>query len=80
VKGEGDKYDNFCLYFHPDNHGRNMLNVLPDFFTTGTVEIDSIKVNGVPRASFTPSNFQLELNDDELGAQVVVEFKPKWVD
>jgi hypothetical protein len=78
VKGEGDKYDNFCLYFHPDNHGRNMLNVLPDFFAPGTVEIDSIRVNGVTRASFTPSHFQLELNDDELGSQVVVEFRPKW--
>ncbi len=78
VKGEGDKYDNFCLYFHPDKNGRTMLNVLPDFFAPGTVEIDSIKVNGVPRASFTPSNFQLELADDELGAQIVVEFKPKW--
>ena len=44
-----------------------MLNVLPDFFAPGTMEIASIKVNGIPRASFSPSNYQIELDDDELG-------------
>ena len=53
-----------------------MLNVLPDFFAPGTMEIASIKVNGIPRASFSPSNYQLQLDDDELGSQVVVEFRP----
>ena len=53
-----------------------MLNVLPDFYAPGTIEIASIKVNGVPRDSFSPSNFQVELDENELGSQVVVEFRP----
>jgi mannose/cellobiose epimerase-like protein (N-acyl-D-glucosamine 2-epimerase family) len=74
VKKEGS---NFCLYFCPEKTcGRTMLNVLPDFFAPGTMEIASIKVNGIPRGSFSPSNFQLQLDDNELGSQVVVEFRP----
>jgi hypothetical protein len=51
--------------------------VLPDFMPPGAVEVTSIRVNGVPRASFNPENFQIELDREELGSEIVVEFSPK---
>lgn len=69
--------DNFCLFFWPDKEsGYNTLNVLPDFYEPGALEITNITVNGVPRTSFSKDNFQIELADDELGSRVVVEFRP----
>jgi mannose/cellobiose epimerase-like protein (N-acyl-D-glucosamine 2-epimerase family) len=77
VKGTSTDDANFCLFFFPEKKSCcTTFNVLPDFFAPGTLEIASIKVNGVPRASFSPENFQLELAEDELGSQVVVEFRP----
>jgi len=68
---------NFCLFFYPDKRkGDTTLNVLPDFYAPGTVKITGIKVNGVPRASFSPDSFKIELTHEELGSQVVVEFRP----
>lgn len=68
---------NFCLFFRPDEDcPHTTLNVLPDFLPPGAVRIASITVNGVPRTSFSPDNFQIELEDDDLGSQVVVEFCP----
>ncbi|MFZ1895543.1 MAG: hypothetical protein WAU59_15930, partial [Rhodoplanes sp.] len=69
---------NFCLFFQPDKDARHLtLNVLPDFMPPGAVEVTSIRVNGVPRASFNPENFQIELAREELGSEIVVEFCPK---
>ena len=65
-----------CFSIRIRNAAAPSLNVLPDFYAPGTVEIASIKVNGIPRASFSPDNFQVELAEDELGSQVVVEFRP----
>jgi mannose/cellobiose epimerase-like protein (N-acyl-D-glucosamine 2-epimerase family) len=77
VKGKVTYSSNFCLHFFPDAKcGCTSLNVLPDFYAPGTVQIIGITVNGVPRASFSPDNFQVELAEDELGSQVVVEFRP----
>ena len=77
VKPKSSKEANFCLFFYPDKEcGRTVLNVLPDFYAPGTIEIASINVNGIPRESFSPSNFQMELAKHELGTQVVVEFRP----
>jgi hypothetical protein len=68
----------FCLFFRPDQDTRHTtLNVLPDFVPPNSLEIISITVNGVPRTSFSPDNFQIELHRHELGAQVIVEFIPK---
>jgi hypothetical protein len=68
---------NFCLFFRPDKGARHTtLNVLPDFLPPGAVQIRNITVNGVPRNNFNPSNFQVELEEHELGAQVIVEFCP----
>lgn len=68
---------NFCLFFRPDPGARHTtLNVLPDFLPPGAVQIHSITVNGVQRANFNPENFQIELEEHELGAQVIVEFWP----
>lgn len=70
--------NNFCLFFYPNKEaGYTTLNVLPDFYAPDTLEIANITVNGVPRASFSPTNFQVELTESELGARVVVEFRPR---
>ena len=77
VKSKNTTDSNFCLYFYPDAQcGCTSLNVLPDFYAPGTVEIAGITVNGIPRTSFSSDNFRLELGADELGSQVVVEFRP----
>lgn len=69
---------NFCLFFCPDKKTERItLNVLPDFYAPDTIEIAGITVNGVPRDNFARENFQIELDDTELGSPVVVEFHPK---
>jgi mannose/cellobiose epimerase-like protein (N-acyl-D-glucosamine 2-epimerase family) len=77
VKGKDTTDSNFCLYFCPDAKcGCTSLNVFPDFYAPGTVQISRITVNGISRTSFSPDNCRLELAEDELGSQVVVEFRP----
>jgi mannose/cellobiose epimerase-like protein (N-acyl-D-glucosamine 2-epimerase family) len=77
VKAKTDEDAVFCLFFYPDKEsGCTTLNVLPDFFAPNTVEIAGITVNGIRRVSFSPNDFQVELHEDELGSQVVVEFRP----
>lgn len=69
---------NFCVFFRPDPaSGRTTINVLPDFFAPDALEVASITVNGVPRPSFAPDNFQVQLEEGELGSLVVVEFRPR---
>lgn len=69
---------NFCLFFCPDvKTGRDTLNVLPDFYAPDTIEIAGISVNGVPRGNFAEQNFQIDLEEEELGSPIVVEFRPK---
>lgn len=77
ASGYGAYGSNFCLFFCPEETPhRKTFNALPDFYAPGTIEIASIKVNGIPRSSFSASNFQIELDEDEFGSQVVVEFRP----
>lgn len=67
----------FCLFFRPDARCvHTTLNVLPDFLPPGVVEIASITVGGVPRTNFDRTNFQIELEREELGTRVTVEFRP----
>ena len=68
---------NFCLFFQPDKPRHTTLNVLPDFVRPGALEIMSVRVNGVPRSNFDPENFQIELDREELGSEIIVEFCPK---
>lgn len=77
VKDKEPDKSNFCLFFCPDKDTCcTTLNVLPDFFAPGSVEIAGIKVNGIPRTSFSPDNFQVQLDRAEFGSQIVVEFRP----
>lgn len=76
VKEKSDEHARFCLFFYPDREsGCSTLNVLPDFFAPGMLEIARVTVNGVPKQNFDPGNFHVELDRDELGSQVVVEFR-----
>ena len=70
--------ESFCLYFKPDAKSRRLsINVLPDFFKPGTLEIKRITIDGIERASIDPDNFQIELSKEEIGAEIVVEFAPR---
>lgn len=67
--------NNFCLYFRPDPKcQQRTINVLPDFVTPKRLRIKGISVNGVPRSTVNPVNFQIELRDGELGSELAVEF------
>jgi hypothetical protein len=69
---------NFCLFFRPDpGCPHRTLNVLPDFLPPHAVEIASITIDGVKRTSFAKDNFQIELEKEEMGSQVIVEFYPR---
>ena len=69
-------YNHFCIYFKPDkNSGQKSINVLPDFFKPGDVEIVNVTVNGIKKTNFKKDNFQLQLDDKEAGAKIMVEFK-----
>lgn len=66
----------FCLFFklNPDS-GAKAINVLPDFIKAKSVKIKSVTINGIERPIVEPNNFQIELSESELGAEVVVEFE-----
>jgi mannose/cellobiose epimerase-like protein (N-acyl-D-glucosamine 2-epimerase family) len=67
---------NFVLYFKPsaDFCRQRSLNVLPDFLPAGQVKIKSVTVGGLQRSGTMPSNFQINLEEEELGSMVKVEF------
>ena len=70
--------EHYCLYFKPDPNSRlKSINVLPDFFKPGEVELRRITVNGVKRSSVDHDNFQIPLDDNDLGGFVAVEFRTK---
>jgi mannose/cellobiose epimerase-like protein (N-acyl-D-glucosamine 2-epimerase family) len=70
--------DSFCLYFKPDKQsGLRSINVLPDFFKPGDIEVAGISVNGVKRPVVAPNNFQIPLSESELGSEVVVTLCPR---
>jgi len=69
---------NFCLFFRPNHDApHTTLNVLPDFLPPHAVELASITVNGIRHTNFARDNFQIELEQHELGTTVVVEFQPR---
>jgi len=51
------------------------LNVLPDFLTPGSVEIEAVVVNGVPREHVEKDFFQIPLDESDLSSEIVVRFK-----
>jgi len=66
----------FCLYFWPAERSQiQSLNVLPDFMSPGVLDITSIKVNGKERKFMAQEDFQIPLQPDELGKEIVVSFR-----
>jgi len=66
----------FCLYFRPSpSCEMRSLNVLPDFLTPGSVEIEAVVVNGVPREHVEKDFFQIPLDESDLSSEIVVRFK-----
>jgi mannose/cellobiose epimerase-like protein (N-acyl-D-glucosamine 2-epimerase family) len=78
----GNKDDNnFCLYFKlSGNRDQQSINVLPDFFPPGALEIRSVRIDGIDCTDevrpHDPDNFQIELGADLAcrEAEIVVEF------
>lgn len=78
------KKEPFCLYFKPNKSCRQRsINLLPDFFRPGDLEVTRISIDGSDLTNLDNDNFRLELSDKqfELGseAEIVVEFTPKRV-
>jgi len=70
--------DNFCLYFKPcANSGFRSINVAPDGIKPGTVEIESVTVQGRPHEDFVPDRFQVQLQEHQVGSDIVVRYKTK---
>jgi hypothetical protein len=68
----------FCMYFRPDRASRmRSINVLPDFMAPGTVSVEEVTVDGIPRPHADPNYFQVELTDSDLGANIVVRFRAR---
>lgn len=67
----------FCLFFKLNRDAEaKSINVLPDFMKAKSVEVKRVTVNGIDRTTVDPDNFQIELNESEIGAAVIVEFQP----
>ncbi len=82
--GESSSHNNFSLYFRPERGNRQLsINVLPDFFAPGEIEVIRVSVRGIDRPDLaakarnydSPTPFQIELRDEELGSEVIVEFR-----
>jgi len=66
----------FCLHFKPHkNSGARSINVLPDFMPPGSVQVERVTINGVPRQHSDPNYFQVELSEADLGCNVDVNFR-----
>lgn len=69
------QHSGFVLHFHPSLESRlRSLNVLPDFLGPDTVEIVEVTFNGIPRSQ-SPTDFQVKLNDSDMGCHVLVRFQ-----
>ncbi len=76
VTGPVDKNEVFSLNFYPNRAcGINSLNVLPDFLPHDSVEVASVRVNGVTQPSFSIHKFQLDITGYEPESVIEVEFR-----
>ena len=67
----------FCMHFKPHvNSGQRSINVLPDFFAPGEIEVVGVVVNGRRRQNVAPDKYQIPLDPSELGSDVTVELCP----
>jgi mannose/cellobiose epimerase-like protein (N-acyl-D-glucosamine 2-epimerase family) len=65
----------FCLYFRTEPKSRTRsINVLPDFIGSVNVRIKRVMIGGEDRKVRDPHNFQIELTEEDIGAEIVVEF------
>jgi mannose/cellobiose epimerase-like protein (N-acyl-D-glucosamine 2-epimerase family) len=85
VAAGGGADNGFCIYFKvQQNPDQASINVLPDFMPPGTLEIASIRANGIDvtadRKPANPNDFQISLKDlrgspiDGM-IELVVEFR-----
>jgi mannose/cellobiose epimerase-like protein (N-acyl-D-glucosamine 2-epimerase family) len=66
----------FCMYFKPDRYcGMRSINVLPDFMPPGSVQVESVIINGAPRNHVDPNYFKVELSEADLGCDICVRFR-----
>lgn len=68
----------FCLYFTPSRDSDlHSINVAPDAFTPGAIEIERVYIGGRERGNFVPDKFQIQLDPNDLGKEVRVLFRTK---
>jgi hypothetical protein len=76
VSQTGGEDDTFCLFFSPSpSSDRLWLNVLPDCFAPGTVEITSVYIDGARTSQFDRDIYQIPLTAEQRGSAIRVEFK-----
>jgi hypothetical protein len=70
------EHSKFRLHFRPDpKSGLRSINVLPDFVGPDALEIESIIVDGITRKVENPRNFQVPLEECDLGKSVIVNLQ-----
>lgn len=70
------EHSKFRLHFRPDpKSGLRSINVLPDFVGPDALEIESIIVDGVARKVEDPRNFQVPLEECDLGKSMIVNLQ-----
>ena len=52
------------------------INVLPDFFRPGSMALSAVTVNGRRQEYAGQTGFQVALDPNNAGGQVIVEFQP----
>ena len=76
ISAANDTDGSFCLHFKPKkNAGVHSINVLPDFIAPNRLQIEQVRINGVPRTHADPNYFQVELGDGDLGCDIEVNFR-----
>lgn len=76
VKHDNGSGRSFCLYFRPTNEcAQKSINVLPDFFRPGALEIVDVTVNGVSRDTKSIRDFQIPLDSADFGKTLRVTFR-----
>lgn len=68
--------DTFCIHFLPStDSSRRWLNVLPDCFAPGALEMTAVYIDGESTTEFDADKFQIPLKTEQLGSRIRVEFR-----
>lgn len=64
------------MNFKPEKNSISSINVLPDFLPPKSLKITKVTINGIDKAINNPFEYQIHLEEEEKGADVIVELTP----